>query len=102
MGLFDRLSNWLGLKKKEINVLCIGLDNSGKTTIINKLKPEKVSLPCCLCLSMMRLIFLIFTLVLTLDVFLQIFHFLDSSARYCTHGRLYCGKIHITKVNVKY
>lgn len=41
MGLFDRLSNWLGLKKKEINVLCIGLDNSGKTTIINKLKPEK-------------------------------------------------------------
>lgn len=46
MGLFDRLSNWLGLKKKEINVLCIGLDNSGKTTIINKLKPEKVSLPC--------------------------------------------------------
>lgn len=46
MGLFDRLSNWLGLKKKEINVLCIGLDNSGKTTIINKLKPEKVSFPC--------------------------------------------------------
>lgn len=42
MGVFDRLVNWLGLKKKEINVLCIGLDNSGKTTIINKLKPDKV------------------------------------------------------------
>jgi len=43
MGVFDRLVSWLGLKKKEINVLCIGLDNSGKTTIINRLKPEKVS-----------------------------------------------------------
>lgn len=41
MGFFDKLSSWLGMKKKEINVLCIGLDNSGKTTIINKLKPEK-------------------------------------------------------------
>ena len=43
MGVLDKLVNWLGIKKKEINVLCIGLDNSGKTTIINKLKPEKVS-----------------------------------------------------------
>ena len=32
----------MGIRKKEINVLCIGLDNSGKTTIINKLKPDKV------------------------------------------------------------
>ncbi|XP_053312898.1 ADP-ribosylation factor-like protein 6 [Spea bombifrons] len=39
MGLFDRLAGWLGLKKKEVHVLCLGLDNSGKTTIINKLKP---------------------------------------------------------------
>uniref|UniRef100_A0A8D3BIT5 ADP-ribosylation factor-like protein 6 n=1 Tax=Scophthalmus maximus TaxID=52904 RepID=A0A8D3BIT5_SCOMX len=38
MGLFDKLAGWLGLKK-EVNVLCLGLDNSGKTTIINKLKP---------------------------------------------------------------
>lgn len=43
MGFFDRLGRLLGLKKKELNVLCIGLDNSGKTTIINKLKPDKVS-----------------------------------------------------------
>ncbi|KPP71782.1 ADP-ribosylation factor-like protein 6-like [Scleropages formosus] len=40
MGLFDKLSLWLGLKKKEVNVLCLGLDNSGKTTIINQLKPS--------------------------------------------------------------
>uniref|UniRef100_A0A8C9XMC5 ADP-ribosylation factor-like protein 6 n=1 Tax=Sander lucioperca TaxID=283035 RepID=A0A8C9XMC5_SANLU len=39
MGLFDRLAGWLGLKK-EVNVLCLGLDNSGKTTIINQLKPS--------------------------------------------------------------
>ncbi|KAG7222344.1 hypothetical protein INR49_016299 [Caranx melampygus] len=39
MGLFDKLAGWLGLKK-EVNVLCLGLDNSGKTTIINQLKPS--------------------------------------------------------------
>lgn len=44
MGLFDKLAGWLGLKK-EVNVLCLGLDNSGKTTIINRLKPSNVSLP---------------------------------------------------------
>jgi len=41
MGIFDRLGRFLGLRKTELNVLCIGLDNSGKTTIINKLKPDK-------------------------------------------------------------
>uniref|UniRef100_A0A667I891 ADP-ribosylation factor-like protein 6 n=2 Tax=Feliformia TaxID=379583 RepID=A0A667I891_LYNCA len=40
MGLLDRLSGLLGLRKKEVHVLCLGLDNSGKTTIINKLKPS--------------------------------------------------------------
>ncbi|XP_052349422.1 ADP-ribosylation factor-like protein 6 isoform X1 [Oncorhynchus keta] len=44
MGLLDKLSGWLGLKKKEVNVLCLGLDNSGKTTIINQLKPSNQSL----------------------------------------------------------
>uniref|UniRef100_A0A8C7HIJ0 ADP-ribosylation factor-like 6 n=1 Tax=Oncorhynchus kisutch TaxID=8019 RepID=A0A8C7HIJ0_ONCKI len=44
MGLFDKLSGWLGLKKKEVNVLCLGLDNSGKTTIINQLKPSNLRL----------------------------------------------------------
>ncbi|XP_056294598.1 ADP-ribosylation factor-like protein 6 isoform X2 [Pseudoliparis swirei] len=40
MGLLDKLTGWLGLRKKEVNVLCLGLDNSGKTTIINQLKPS--------------------------------------------------------------
>lgn len=44
MGLLDKLSGLLGLKKKEVHVLCLGLDNSGKTTIINKLKPSNVSI----------------------------------------------------------
>jgi len=39
MGLFDRLANILGLKKKECNVLVVGLDNSGKSTILNHFKP---------------------------------------------------------------
>lgn len=43
MGLLDKLSGWLGLRKKEVNVLCLGLDNSGKTTIINQLKPAHSS-----------------------------------------------------------
>ena len=41
MGIFDKLSSMFGSKKKEANIICLGLDNSGKTTIINKLKPEK-------------------------------------------------------------
>ncbi|XP_007889237.1 ADP-ribosylation factor-like protein 6 [Callorhinchus milii] len=40
MGLFDKLAGWLGLKRREVNVLCLGLDNSGKSTIIDQLKPE--------------------------------------------------------------
>ncbi|XP_077992319.1 ADP-ribosylation factor-like protein 6 isoform X2 [Glandiceps talaboti] len=40
MGFLDKLSAWLGFKKKEVHILCVGLDNSGKTTIINQLKPK--------------------------------------------------------------
>ncbi|XP_065665126.1 ADP-ribosylation factor-like protein 6 [Hydra vulgaris] len=40
MGFLDKLSKIFG-KKKEASILCLGLDNSGKTTIINRLKPEK-------------------------------------------------------------
>lgn len=40
MGLFDRLANLLGLKKKEVNVLVVGLNNSGKSTVINNFKRE--------------------------------------------------------------
>ena len=41
MGVFDKFARWLGIKKKDVNVLILGLDNSGKTTIINHLKPEE-------------------------------------------------------------
>nr|XP_009861298.1 LOW QUALITY PROTEIN: ADP-ribosylation factor-like protein 6 [Ciona intestinalis] len=40
MGIMNKLFGWLKGKKKEANVLCVGLDNSGKTTIINYLKPN--------------------------------------------------------------
>lgn len=42
MGLFSRLLQAMGLSKRQIKVLVVGLDNSGKSTIINKLKPKKV------------------------------------------------------------
>ena len=41
MGLLSKLAEWLGSKKKDANVVVLGLDNSGKTTIINHLKPEE-------------------------------------------------------------
>ena len=40
MGLFSKLAEFLGVKKKEANVVVVGLDNSGKTTILNYMKPE--------------------------------------------------------------
>lgn len=43
MGVFDGLLRWLGWKKKEVKVLCVGLDNGGKTTILNRLKPAEVT-----------------------------------------------------------
>lgn len=40
MGLFDRLASLFGLRKKEVNVLVVGLNNSGKSTVINNFKRE--------------------------------------------------------------
>ena len=37
------IANAMGLSKKEARVLVIGLDNSGKTTLISHLKPKKVN-----------------------------------------------------------
>ena len=42
MGLFSMFESVFGSKKKS-RVLVVGLDNSGKTTIINHLKPKKVA-----------------------------------------------------------
>ena len=42
MGFLDKLAGWLGFRKKQVTVLCVGLDNSGKTTVINHFKPPQV------------------------------------------------------------
>ncbi|XP_051877809.1 ADP-ribosylation factor-like protein 6 isoform X2 [Pristis pectinata] len=39
MGLLDKLVACLRLRRRDVNVLCLGLDNSGKSTIIDRLKP---------------------------------------------------------------
>ncbi|XP_030850611.1 ADP-ribosylation factor-like protein 6 [Strongylocentrotus purpuratus] len=41
MGLLDYFARLFGSSKKEAQVLCVGLDNSGKSTIINRLKPDE-------------------------------------------------------------
>lgn len=43
MGLFDSIVSWLGLRNKKAKVLVVGLDNSGKSTVVNALKPKNVS-----------------------------------------------------------
>uniref|UniRef100_A0AC35UFY0 ADP-ribosylation factor-like protein 6 n=1 Tax=Rhabditophanes sp. KR3021 TaxID=114890 RepID=A0AC35UFY0_9BILA len=40
MGIFSSLGSFFGIGKKNVNILIVGLDNSGKTTLINRLKPE--------------------------------------------------------------
>jgi ADP-ribosylation factor-like protein 6 len=42
MGLLDKISGFLNVKRKEINLLIIGLDNSGKSSIVNFLKPPEL------------------------------------------------------------
>ncbi|XP_039273858.1 ADP-ribosylation factor-like protein 6 [Styela clava] len=41
MGFWGSLSKWLAGKKREARILCVGLDNSGKSTILDKFKPKK-------------------------------------------------------------
>ncbi len=43
MGIFDKLFSAF-VKKTKVRILVVGLDNSGKTTILNQLKPKKVGL----------------------------------------------------------
>lgn len=56
MGLLDSLATWLGLKQRQAKVICVGLDNSGKSTIINHLKPESVSAYAVYSLSLLLII----------------------------------------------
>ena len=96
MGIFDKLANFLRLKKKEINILCIGLDNSGKTTIINRLKPEKVSgLWCFFSVWQDRQNTFLFD---TNQRPVCYFVLPGTSTRYCTNRRLHRRKIYVTKV----
>ena len=41
MGFWDKLVNLLGFKKREVNILVVGLNNSGKSTVINHFKTEE-------------------------------------------------------------
>jgi len=41
MGLLQRLLDAIGFSKPQCKVLCVGLDNSGKSTVIQHLKPDK-------------------------------------------------------------
>ncbi|XP_028967738.1 ADP-ribosylation factor-like protein 6 [Galendromus occidentalis] len=41
MGLLDRLVVFLKIKKRQASVLVVGLDNSGKSTILNHFKPDE-------------------------------------------------------------
>ena len=42
MGLFDKLAGILKIRKEQINILVVGLNNSGKSTIVNHFKaPEE-------------------------------------------------------------
>ncbi|KAM3956810.1 ADP ribosylation factor-like 6 [Aphomia sociella] len=45
MGLLDKLSIWLGRGKTEVTVLVLGLDNSGKSTLLNTLRPTELRAP---------------------------------------------------------
>jgi len=40
MGLFNKIANLFGLKKHEVKVLVVGLNNSGKSTVLNHLKAD--------------------------------------------------------------
>ena len=47
MGLFKKLASAFGWLKHEVRILVIGLDNSGKTTLVNIIKPKKVMFGLC-------------------------------------------------------
>jgi hypothetical protein len=42
MGFFQRLFGALGMSSKACKILVVGLDDAGKTTIMNQIMPKKV------------------------------------------------------------
>ena len=38
--IFDKINLFFGLKKRSVNVLMVGLNNSGKSTVVNLLKTD--------------------------------------------------------------
>lgn len=40
MGFFDMIASVFGMSRQEAKILVIGLDNSGKSTLIHHLKPK--------------------------------------------------------------
>ena len=45
MGLLTRFFAFLGLSKKRVQLLVVGLDNSGKSTFLNWLRPSSLQVP---------------------------------------------------------
>jgi ADP-ribosylation factor-like protein 6 len=44
MGLFKRLASALGISKRSMRIVVVGLDNAGKSTIIERIKPAKAQM----------------------------------------------------------
>ena len=45
MGFFKKLFGALGMSSTECKILVVGLDDAGKTTIMNQIMPKKVRAP---------------------------------------------------------
>lgn len=45
LSLFNKLFSYLGFRKKTVSVLVVGLDNSGKSTILNHFKSDEDKSP---------------------------------------------------------
>jgi ADP-ribosylation factor-like protein 6 len=41
MGVLDSLIEWLGFGRRDVSVLIVGLDNSGKSSLLNFLRPRE-------------------------------------------------------------
>lgn len=42
MGLFKKIACAMGMSRDRVRILVIGLDNTGKSTLIEHIKPKKV------------------------------------------------------------